>query len=209
MKKKTKRIIFGIFSLVVLSILALALYFYISYSGNPIERFNQQRALIKVYEISYDEDFKVVSSDYNYKRNEFSYSISTKSNSEIIFTTTLDEAGRIDKYAAARCTDYLHKKIFEALGNDFDNLHFRVNIYEEYDSPGILERDPTTRLSQNQYVVDLSWDPPLIDPLQVDAILIDMVLRISNRMDTAIGVLKLRAGVWDGKNYYHTEIDLR
>ena len=55
MKKKTKRIIFGIFSLVLLSILAMVLYFYIAFSGNPIERFNQQRALVKVYEISYDE----------------------------------------------------------------------------------------------------------------------------------------------------------
>ena len=209
MKKRTKKIIFGVLSLVILAILAMVLYFYISFSGNPIERFNQQRALIKVYEISYNEDFKVVSSDYNYKRNEYSYSIYSKSNPEITFTTTLDEAGRIDKYAAARCTEYLYKIVSEALGKDFEDLQYRVNVSEEYDSPAILERDPMTRLSQNRYVVDLSWDPSVVDPLQVDAILADMTLRISKRLDTAIGGLKLRAGVWDGKNYYTTEIDTR
>ena len=178
MKKKTKRIIFGIFCLVLLSILAMVLYFYIAFSGNPIERFNQQRALIKVYEISYDEDFKVISSSYDYKRNEFSYAISSKIHPEIIFTTTLDEAARIDKYAAAHCTDYVYKIVSEALGKDFEDLQYRVNVSEEYDSPGILERDPTTRLSQNQYIVDLSWDPPVVDPLQVDAILVDMMLHL-------------------------------
>ena len=166
MKKRTRRIIFGIISLVVLAILVMVLYFYIAFSGNPIERFSQQRAIITDYEARYDEDFKIISSSYDYKRNEFSYTISSKNHPEIIFTTTLDEAGRIDKYAAAR-------------------------------------------LRQNQYIVDLSWDPPVVDPLQVDAILADMTLRISKRLDTAIGGLKLRAGVWDGKNYYTTEIDIR
>ena len=96
------RIIFGIISLVVLAILVMVLYFYIAFSGNPIERFSQQRAIITDYEARYDEDFKIISSSYDYKRNEFSYTISSKNHPEIIFTTTLDEAGRIDKYAAAR-----------------------------------------------------------------------------------------------------------
>ena len=209
MKKRTRRIIFGIISLVVLAILVMVLYFYIAFSGNPIEQFSQQRAIITDYEARYDEDFKIISSSYDYKRNEFSYTISSKNHPEIIFTTTLDEAGRIDKYAAARCTDYLYKIVSEAFGKDFEDLQYRVNVSEKYDSPGILERDPTTRLSQNQYIVDLSWDPPVVDPLQVDAILADMTLRISKRLDTAIGGLKLRAGVWDGKNYYTTEIDIR
>ena len=156
MKKRTLRIIFGIISLVVLAILVMVLYFYIAFSGNPIERFNQQRALIKVYEISYDEDFKVISSSYDYKRNEFTYTISSKNHPEIIFTTTLDEAGRIDKYAAAR-------------------------------------------LRQNQYIVDLSWDPSVVDPLQIDTILADIAQRISEKLETPIGGLKIRTGVFDGK----------
>lgn len=64
MKKRTMRIIFGIISLVVLAILVMVLYFYIAFSGNPIERFSQQRSIITDYEARYDEDFKVISSSY-------------------------------------------------------------------------------------------------------------------------------------------------
>ena len=76
MKKRTRRIIFGIISLVVLAILVMVLYFYIAFSGNPIEQFSQQRAIITDYEARYDEDFKIISSSYDYKRNEFTYTIS-------------------------------------------------------------------------------------------------------------------------------------
>lgn len=209
MKKRSKRIIIGVIGFLLLTVLAFALYFYMTFSGNIIERFSQQRAIIKVYEARYDEDFKIVSSSYDYKRKEFSFRISSQSQPEIIFTSTLDEADRIDRYAAARCTDYFRKVISESFGNDFDDLQYKVNIFEEYNSPDLLERDMTTRLSQNQYVVDLSWDPPVLDTLQVDTIFNDMTQRISARLDTSIGGLKIRAGVYDGKNYYITEVDLR
>ena len=209
MKKRSKRIIIGVIGFLLLTVLAFALYFYMTFSGNIIERFSQQRAIIKAYETSYDEDFKIVSSSYDYKRKEFSFRISSQSQPEIIFTSTLDEADRIDRYAAARSTDYLRKVISESFGNDFDDLQYKVNIFEEYNSPDLLERDMTTRLSQNQYVVDLSWDPPVLDTLQVDTIFNDMTQRISARLDTSIGGLKIRAGVYDGKDYYITEVDLR
>lgn len=209
MKKRTKRIIFGLLGLVVLTMLAFSVKFYIGFYGNPIERFSQQRAIIRVYETRYDEDFNIVSSSYDYKRNEFSFNISSKSHSEIVFTSTLDEADRIDRYAASLCTEYLYKMVSEALGKDFDNLQYRINISEDYQSPGLLEHDPTTRLRQNQYVIDLSWDPSVIDTLKVDAILADMKLRISERLDKEIGGLKLRAGVYDGKTYYSNEVDIR
>ena len=209
MKKRSKRIIIGVIGFLLLTVLAFALYFYMTFSGNIIERFSQQRSIIKVYEARYDEDFKIVSSSYDYKRKEFSFRISSQSQPEIIFTSTLDEADRIDRYAAARSIDYFRKVISESLGNDFDDLQYKVNIFEEYNSPGLLERDVTTRLSQNQYVVDLSWDPPVLDTLQVDTIFNDMTQRISARLDTSIGGLKIRAGVYDGKDYYITEVDLR
>ncbi|NCD09735.1 MAG: hypothetical protein EOL98_09965 [Negativicutes bacterium] len=209
MKKRSKRIIIGVIGFLLLTVLAFAIYFYMAFSGNIIERFSQQRAIIKVYETRYDEDFKIVSSSYGYKRKEFSFRLSSKSKPEIIFTSTLDEADRIDRYAAARSIDYLRKVVSEAFGKDFDDLQYRVNIFEEYNSPDLLERDVTTRLSQNQYVVDLSWDPSVLDTLQIDTIFKDMTQRISGRLDTSIGGLKIRAGVYDGKDYYITEVDLR
>ena len=208
MKKRTKRLV-GVIGFLLFTALAFVFYFYVTFSGNIIERFSQQRAIIKAYETSYDEDFKIVSSSYDYKRKEFSFRISSQSQPEIIFTSTLDEADRIDRYAAARSIDYFRKVISESLGNDFDDLQYKVNIFEEYNSPDLLERDMTTRLSQNQYVVDLSWDPPVLDTLQVDTIFNDMTQRISARLDTSIGGLKIRAGVYDGEDYYITEVDLR
>ena len=71
MKKRSKRIIIGVIGFLLLTVLAFALYFYMAFSGNIIERFSQQRAIIKVYETRYDEDFKIVSSSYGYKRKEF------------------------------------------------------------------------------------------------------------------------------------------
>ncbi len=208
MKKRTKRLV-GVIGFLLLTALAFVFYFYMTFSGNIIERFSQQRAIIKAYETRYDEDFEIVSSSYGYKRKEFSFRISSKSEPEIVFTSTLDEADSIDRYAAARSIDYFRKVISEAFGNDFDDLQYKVNIFEEYNSPGLLERDVTTRLSQNQYVVDLSWDPPVLDTLQVDTIFNDMTQRISARLDTSIGGLKIRAGVYDGKDYYITEVVLR
>ena len=160
MKKRTKRLV-GVIGFLLFTALAFVFYFYMTFSGNIIERFSQQRAIIKAYETRYDEDFEIVSSSYGYKRKEFSFRISSKSEPEIVFTSTLDEADSIDRYAAARSIDYFRKVISESLGNDFDDLQYKVNIFEEYNSPDLLERDMTTRLSQNQYVVDLSWDPPV------------------------------------------------
>ena len=130
-----------------------------------------------------------------------------KDTSALILQRVLKERGMdfiIDRYAAP-----LKRAAREVFGKDFDDLQYRVNIFEEYNSPGLLERDVTTRLSQNRYVVDLSWDPPVLDTLQVDTIFNDMTQRISARLDTSIGGLKIRAGVYDGKDYYITEVDLR
>ncbi len=42
-----------------------------------------------------------------------------------------------------------------------------------------------------------------------DTILADIAQRVSEKLETPIGGLKIRAGVFDGKNYYTTEIDIR
>lgn len=209
MKQTMKRLIFCILALITVAVAAITVYFYVSMSGNPVDRFRQQRALIQVYETRYQEDFVVVSSRYDVKRKEFSYRLSSTNKPDIEFISTLAETRLIDRYAEAQCINYLYQIISEALGKDFDELNYRVNILEGYDSPGLLEPDRTIRLSQNQYVADISWDPPVLDALQVDAILADMTLRISAKLDTPIGGIRLRAGVFDGKNYYTPEIDLR
>lgn len=208
MKKRTKRIIFGTLGFLSLTVLGFMLYFYIGFSGNPIVGYQQQREVIKIYERMHTEDFVKISSSYDYKRDEFSFNVSSKSQPEIIFTTTLDEANRIDKYAQAQSIKYLNKVINDSLGTDFNHLQYRVNVYEEYDSPGIMEHKTITRLSLNYYVIDISWDTSMLDPLEVESLFADMAHRISEHLDTPVGGLKLRVGVYDGKNYHLGEIDL-
>lgn len=209
MKKKSTLVIFSVLGLIGLAVLAFMISFSFELSGNPLERFRQQREILQFYESRYDEDFKVIRSSYDYKRNEFSFRIASKNHPELFFTSTLDEAETIDKYAAARCIDYLHQIMSEALGDDFADLQHRINIHEKYEPSSKLERDLETRLNQNHYVVDISWDTPTLDPLQVDALFADMTQRISQRLDKPVGGLRIRAGVYDGKNYYHTDTDLR
>lgn len=184
------------------------LYFYVKLSGNPFDGFHEQKEVIKIYENKYAEDFIKISSSYDYKRSEFSFEISPKSNPEIIFTTTLAETTQIDRYAQTRALEYLYKIISDSLGTDFDHLKYRFNIFEEYDSPGILERDLTTRLSLNHYIADFSWDTPLLDPSEADVVFSKIARRIEDHLVTPMGELKIRAGVYDGKNYHYTEIDL-
>lgn len=208
MKKQSKRILLGTLGLISIVIIAFVLYFYIGFSGNPFVGYQQQRAVIRIYENKYGEDFTKISSSYDYKRDEFSFRLSSKSHPEIIFETTLNEAERIDRYAQSRSIEYLKKVISDSLGNDFDHLQYRVNVYEEYASPGIMEQDPINRLSQNKYVVDFSWDTTLLDSKQVDVTFSKMAQRIADRLDTPVGGLKIRAGVWDSKDYYYVELDL-
>lgn len=209
MKKRSKQIILGALGLLALLTLSVVLYFYIALSGNPIEGFLEQRQIIRFYEQKYNEDFNLLRSDYDYKRKEFTFSVASENQPEITFSTTLDETTRIDAYAAARCREYLYKVISDALGSDYDHLMYRVNVYEDYNSPGSLEPDLTKRLSQNQYTMDFSWDVTRLEPLQVDSVLKEMAWRISQRLEFSIGALRIRAGVYDGKDYYHADIKLR
>jgi len=208
MKKRTKRIIFGTLGFLSLTILGFMLYFYIGFSGNPIVGYQQQREIIRIYERMYTEDFVKISSSYDYKRDEYSFNVSSKSHPEIIFTTTLDEANRIDKYAQAQSINYLSRLVSDSLGTDFDQLQYRINVYEKYDSPSRMERDPTTRLRLNYYIVDITWDTATLIPSEVDLILEDMAKRIADHLNTPVGELKIHVGVYDGKNYHSEEMTL-
>ena len=209
MKRPLKRIILSILGILAIQVLAFALYFYIALSGNPIEKWREQRAVLNFYESRYDEDFKVIAADYDYKRNEFEFRLTPKNHSDLEFDSTLDETSRIDQYGAARSKAFLYDILSKAFGSDFDNLEFRVNVYESYDSQGIQETDLYSRLGQNEYVVDISWDAPELEPTKIDASFNEMVHRISDKLVTPVGSLKIRASVYNGKDFYHVDRVLR
>ena len=83
-----------------------------------------------------------------------------------------------------------------------------MNVYEDLFSTGLLEPDLNKRLSQNDYTIDFSWDATAIDEGQVDQILEEIAQKIAHKLTTPVGSMKLRVSVYDGTNYYFSEVVL-
>lgn len=205
MKPTTKRIVLGILGILISLALAAAIYGYFTFSGNPIERWQAKAAVRKFYEDRYPEEFKVLSWDYDWKRHEFEFVLSPAGQPALEFTATLEATSRLDNYGGARSREYFYTVIDEALGTEFEYLNYRVNVYESYDSPGRLETDLDRRLSQNEYVLDFTWDTVKIMEAEIDAVLESVAKRIAGRLDPPVGSLIIRASVYDGTNWYWPE----
>jgi hypothetical protein len=208
MKINYKRILIKLLFALVVSIAAFVLYFYVQLSGNPIEGWQEKRDVLKIYEDRYGEDFEVTDTSYDYKRGEFSFTMHPESEPVTSFRTTLDEAGMMDAYGSLRAENYIRNLIVESLGSEYEYLEYTFNVYEHYDSPGIMETDLKTRLGMNNYVVDFSWDVEKIDSDDIDAVFGDMVERISINLTDPVGSILIRVGVYDGKDYYHNQTEL-
>ena len=120
----------------------------------------------------------------------------------------MNETTHVDKYAERWNEDFLYATIGKALGSDYDQLAYHVNVHEDYTSPGLLEPDLYKRLSQNDYTIDFSWDATAIDEENVDQILEEMAQKIAHRLTKPVGSLKLRVSVYDGTYYYFSEVVL-
>jgi len=175
---------------------------------HAIHQWQEQREIIKFFESRYDEDFSVVRTDYGYKRKEFEFTLISKTHPDLEFRTTLNETTRVDKYAERRSEDFLYATIGKALGSDYDHLAYHVNVYEDLLSTGLLEPDLNKRLSHNEYTIDFSWDVAAIDEENVDQILEEMAQKISHKLTVPVGSMKLRVSVYDGTNYYFSEVVL-
>jgi hypothetical protein len=96
-------------------------------------------------------------------------------------------------------------------GSDEDlnlTIHISEDALQEASADGSTESDLTKRLNINNYVIDLSWDVESVDPEEIDALVHEMGKKIETQMGLLLGSLKLRVGVFDGKNYYHAEVAL-
>lgn len=209
MKINYKRILIKLLLALIVSIAAFALYFYFQLSGNPIEGWQEKRAVLKIYEERYGEEFEVTDTSYDYKRGEFSFTMHPESEPVISFRTTLDETGRIDSYGSLRAENYIRDLVFESLGSEYEYLEYTCYVYEHYDSRGNMEADLMTRLGMNDYVVDFSWDVEKINSEEIDAAFGEIVEKISERLVDPIGSLTIRVGVFDGNDYYHLQKYLR
>jgi hypothetical protein len=207
-KKNWKKWILGFIILIVVLFLSVVAYFYVALSGNPFVMWQQQRAVVKVYENRYHEPFDVIGSNYDYKRGEYEIELSPKSNPEYEFRTTLYEASQIDLYGKMRSIAYLRELIVGAIGSDYADEKYTFNVSEDYRSPGVLETDMMKRLSQNMYTVSFSFDVPSIDTDEMDAMFMEIHDKIFKAIDVPIEEMTLRFSAYDGTNYHHFETTL-
>lgn len=175
---------------------------------HTIHQWQERREIIKFFESRYNEDFSVVRTNYGYKRKEFEFTLISNTHSELEFRSTLNETTRVNKYAERRSEDFLYATIGKALGSDYDPLAYHVNVYEDLFSTGLLEPDLNKRLNQNDYTIDFSWDAAAIDEETVDQVLEEIAQKIAHKLTAPVGSMKLRVSVYDGTNYYFSEVAL-
>lgn len=206
MNSRAKRAFLITMSFLVIVILSFLLHFYFSFSGNPVVRVLESRAVIQFYVNRHDEDFKVIRSSYDYKRGEFSFQVAPSHQPDLTFVTTREETSRIDQYSRTQAINYLRTVLTEGLSSDIALLANLVNVSEELTSPHVLEKDVQERLRVNSHVVSFSWDVQIIDEQAVNDALKIIEVAIAERLDVPVGSLKIRVTVYDGTNYHFSEI---
>ena len=206
MKKSWKKWLLVIIILIAVVFLSIVGYFYFALSGNPFMMWSQQRDVLKIYEERYRESFKITDSNYDYKRKEYEIELAPKDNPELTFETTVYEAKQIDKYGRLRAINYFREQISDALGLDYSDLEYTFNVFEDYDSVGILEMDLMTRLTLNKYTVDFSFDVTSIDEEELDALFQEIHGKILQSTELPLKLTTFRFGAYDGTNYYHAEL---
>lgn len=163
----------------------------------------QQRAVVKIYEERYQEPFDVTDSNYDYKRGEYTVEIAPKNNPEYEFITTLYEAGQIDLYAKLRTLTYLKEQVIIALNSDYSDFKYTFNVFEDYRSTALMETDMIKRLSQNMYTTSFSFDVESIDVEELNSTFMEIHTKIENTLDVPMGEMTLRFSAYDGTDYHH------
>lgn len=210
MKKSTKRILLIVLGIIAIALLSFISYFYVALSGNPIVKWQEKQTVLRIYEDRYDdEDFKVIRSNYDYKRGEYFYTLEPEENPHLKFTTSVYESTGHDLYAELRAENFIRQIVEDALNGTFDPLTTTMNIHEQHTTIADAESDVLKRLRQNTYVISVSMDVDLLDTEAVDAATIEMGHKIDTALDTTVGGLKLRVSVYDGDNYHFSDVNLR
>jgi len=193
-----------LFALGVLT--AIILYFgarlYLALEGNPFEKWQERREVVRIYEEAYGKEFEVEESNFDYKRNEFEFTLYPADDPDMTFRTTLNTMAYKDTYGEVRSRSYIHEMVSEALGSDFDYLGYTMNVFENHNPTDVFEPDLYKRFSINSYTVDFSWDVEKIDGNEIDAVFEDIVSRIDDAINMDLEELKVRSSVYDGEDYY-------
>ena len=209
MKQNWKKILLAFLGVFAVIILSGVLYLHISFSGNPIEKWEERRAVLKIYEERYDQEFKVEGSSYDYKRNEFTFILYPEENPSMTFRSTIDETNNLDAYSEARSTTEIKNIILEALSSDFDYLNYKLHVSEDSIEEGAFEKDLEKRIKMNNYRINFSWDVDRIDSDEIDLIFEEIINKIKTNFELEVGEVKLWLGAYDGKDFYKKDQIIR
>lgn len=207
MQTRTKRVILGFAGLLLLAVLSFFLYFYIQLRGSPLAERRERNEVVAHFESKYGEDFRVVRSFYDYKRNEYFFDLEPASQPDYRFGTSLNELKRQDDYAAVRAIQQIRGAAIAA-GLDrgsADKLEYDLRFYEDCRDGGCLEGDVGERLRLNRYVVTITWDVATLDRAAIDREAAAMAAKITPLIDFPVGELELRVSVYDGADYHFAD----
>lgn len=183
-------------------------YIYIGFNGNPLQRMEEKKELVKYYQELYNEAFNVVESGYSYKRHEFNFTLASESNPDITFKTNVNEIGLVDAYAAARCADYVTREIQVILGESFDLSGFSFYVSEQGNATNPMETDMTKRLADSTYFVSMSKDADLMAREDLDNMLAKMKDKVSEKWEAPVDGLTLGIYMWDGESSVSGDIQV-
>lgn len=169
----------------------------------------EKQKVLNIYENRYTKSFRVIDSHYDYKRGEYFYTLEPKDNPDFKFRTSVFESAHHDVYAELRAESVIRHKVEHALDDYFDPRATSLNVHEQYGTQGNTESDVMTRLSQKEYVLNVTVDVDLLDPEVIDDATFELGQWIDSLMDLPIGSLKLRVMAYDGTNYHFSAIDIR
>lgn len=209
MKKFRKQIILVFMGVLILVMLSLTLSFYFSLMGNPFVMWQEKQKVLNIYESRYTDGFRVIDSQYDYKRGEYFYTLEAKDNPDFKFRTSVFESSHHDVYGELRAESLIRHKVEPALDDYFDPRTTSLNVHEQYGTQGNTESDVMTRLSQKEYVLSVSVDVDLLVPKAIDDTTFELGKAIDKLMDLHIHRLKLRVAAYDGSNYHFSEVEIR
>jgi len=147
----------------------------------------------------------VEESNFDYKRNEFEFTLYPEDDPAMTFRTSLNTMRYKDAYGEVRSRSFIRAIVTEALGSDFDYLGYTMNVFEDHNPTDVFEPDLIKRLSMNSYTVDFSWGVEEIDSVEIDAVFEYIVARIEDALHVELGELRVRSSVYDGEEYYFND----
>src|SRR5690554_2300428 len=141
-----KKIVLFALGVLTAIVLFFGLNLYLALEGSPFEKWQERREVVGIYEEAYGREFVVEESNFDYKRNEFEFTLYPEDDPDMTFRTTLNTMRYKDAYGEVRSRSHIHEIVSEALGSDFDYLDYTMNVFEEHNPTDVIEPNLLERI---------------------------------------------------------------